>query len=120
MGSKLHKRGVEACKRYLEMRGYEIVEQGWSCEHAAGGFDLVADDHGCIAFAQVAISTLKDCGFREAPMSREQAEFLSALYLGERPEYVDRQFRFDRLSLMVVGEDRAVIRHHVNVFGAGD
>ena len=46
----LHERAVEAASRFLERKGYEVLDRNWSCEGVAGRLDLVAMDEGVIVF----------------------------------------------------------------------
>ena len=113
------KRARKAARRYLELQGYEIVDSNWSNDAIAGKVDLVANDGGTIVFVAISVGGLeRDAGFREEPLSREQAELLAATWLGEHPDAgTDVPVRFDRISVLVVGEDRAMLRHTVNCLG---
>lgn len=115
--NELNERAMKAAGRYLEMKGMEIVDEGWAKDGLAGGIDIVADDCGAIVFVDVTVSTVGDGGFRESPLSREQAELLAASWLGEHPDAADVEVRFDHVALMVCAESRAILRHHVNCFG---
>lgn len=39
---QLKPKAIKASERFLESRGYEILETGWEC--AAGGADIIARD----------------------------------------------------------------------------
>lgn len=116
---EMNKRARKAAGRYLELQGYGIVDKNWSDEAIAGKVDLVAEDGGTIVFVTVSVGGLEgDAGFREEPLSREQAELLAATWLGAHPDAgVDVPVRFDRISVLVVGQDRAMLRHTVNCLG---
>ena len=49
----LHERAVEAASRFVERKGYEVLDRNWSCEGVAGRLDLVAMDEGVIVFIDV-------------------------------------------------------------------
>ena len=53
-------------------------------------------------------------GFDEATMEREDFERMSMSYLAENPDICDCAVRFDVVAITVVGEARAMIRHHIN------
>ena len=36
----LHERAVEAAIRFVERKGYEVLDRNWSCEGVAGRLDL--------------------------------------------------------------------------------
>ena len=47
-------------------------------------------------------------------MEREDFERMSMSYLAEDPDICDCAVRFDVVAITVVGEARAMIRHHIN------
>ena len=49
----LHERAVEAAIRFVERKGYEVLDRNWSCESVAGRLDLVAMDEDAIVFIDV-------------------------------------------------------------------
>lgn len=107
----------KAAKRYLELKGFEVLDENWARDGLAGNIDLVASDCGEIVFVNVTPSDLnQDAGFREEPLSREQFELLAATWLGEHVECMEPDFpvRFDRVSVLILSESRAVLRHHIN------
>lgn len=123
MMDKLKEKALKAAERYMELRGMSIIDRRYTRDGLAGGLDIVAEDSGTLVFATVSVASLSDgAGFREDPLSREQAELLSANWLAEHVETQESNVpvRFDRLSLLVVSEDRAMIRHYSNVLGASE
>lgn len=38
---------------------------------------------------------------------------------GDDPENVEVTIRFDSIAMLVIGEDRALLRHHINCLGSG-
>lgn len=57
-------------------------------------------------------------GFPEAHRARGLREALAAAWLaGNGDDYADTPVRFDEVAMMVVKENRALLRHHVNCFG---
>ena len=57
-------------------------------------------------------------GFPEAHRARGLREALAATWLaGNGDDYADTPVRFDEVAMMVVKENRALLRHHVNCFG---
>ena len=56
----------------------------------------------------------QNCQERE----RGLREALAAAWLaGNGDDYADTPVRFDEVAMMVVKENRALLRHHVNCFG---
>ena len=45
---KTKKRAMKAIGRYLELKGYEVLEEGW--RHGNGKVDYIIDDYSCVAF----------------------------------------------------------------------
>lgn len=113
----MERRGLKAAVRFLERRGYGILDKGWSSEF--GIADIVADDDGTVVFVHVATKTMgqgllpdSSCG-----MDRPLCEAVAADYLGAHMGLVDCPVRFDRVDLLVVSADRAMLRHSINCFG---
>lgn len=117
--SKLKNKAVEAAARFLEGRSYEILEKGWNSEDG-DAVDLVARDGEalvfCDAYARRGIEKGMPDGGGEG--SRERREVSAAKWLAEHAgDFVDGPVRFDVISMLVVGESRALLRHHINCLG---
>lgn len=111
-------KGEEAAARFLEHRGYEILERNWKCD--AGEVDIIAKDDDWLVFVEVKTRRNTDQGFPNEAVTerkRERFEKIAIAYLAER-DYVDLPVRFDIVSLVVIGKDKAMIRHHINAFTA--
>lgn len=107
----LKSRGEDAAAAYLERVGMRIAERSWSCD--AGTVDIVAFDSDVLVVVDV--KTTKGCrqgremGLVDA--KRRRAGRLAAAYLA----YADLRnvsWRFDEIDLLVIGDDRALLRHH--------
>ena len=112
-------RSKAAAARYLERFGYEVLDEDWACP--AGEIDIVARDGDALVFIQVQSRTSFDRGFPTCsvtPEKRSCLEKIAMWYLRDY-EFVDIPVRFDEVSIMVIAEDRALIRHYVNAFGEG-
>lgn len=118
--SELKERAVKAAERYLAHRGYEIVESGWRSE-GGSTIDLVATEDGDVVFVDVNARQGTDRGLPEdgGAASREHREIAAAAWLAEHggEEYTDRPIRFDSIAMLVLGESRALLRHHINCLG---
>ena len=115
----LGRRGENAAVRYLERFGYEILDRNWTCP--AGEVDIVARDMDALVFCEVKTRTSIEHGFPEEAVDAEKRsryEKIAAWYLRDY-EYVDIPVRFDVVALLVVGEDRAFVRHYCNAFAEG-
>lgn len=115
---ELGKRGEEAATCFLERREYEILDRNWKC--IAGEADIIALQDDTLCFIEV--KTRKDAqkGFpSEAVDTRKRSRYerIAACYLKDH-DYADVRVRFDIIAILVLGEDRAFLRHHLNAFGS--
>ena len=109
----LKERAIKATKLFLERRGYGVVETGWECP--AGAIDVVAMEDDILVLVEVSARTADEGGFQEGSglEGRRRRETAAIAYLAEH-EDVDRPVRFDDVSLVVFGEGKAFLRHHIN------
>ena len=117
--AELGRRGEDAAARFLYRRGYDIVERNWKC--AAGEADIIARDGDAVVFVEVKTRSSVEKGLPSDAVDkrkRERYEKIAALFLADY-EAVDVPVRFDVVSLLVIGADRALVRHHINAFAAG-
>ena len=110
---ELHRRAVKAAAESILRRGYEVIDTDW--ESVCGGhIDLVAKDHDELVFIDVTVCT---SNFDEYNTNQNQMEIMAARWLAaSSPADGDLQVRFDTISLIVLNEQRAFLRHHTNVF----
>lgn len=110
----LEARGIEAAARFLDHQGYDILEKFPT--HQTGWPDIVADDDGTLVFVKIRIRANASGGMPcegDTDTMRESFERAAAEYLAAN-DYVDMPLRFDVISLLVIGDDKAMIRHHIN------
>lgn len=113
---ELGRKGEDAAERYLAHRGYEILERNWTC--FAGEADIIAKDGRCLVFVEVKTRRNTDKGFPSEAVNakkRERYERIALAYAADFGE-ADLQVRFDVISIVVIGRDKAMIRHHLNAF----
>lgn len=115
---ELGKRGEKAAAKFLERRGFEVVERNWTCY--AGEADIIAIQDDTLCFVEV--KTRSDCqkGFPSEAVDgrkRDRYERIAACYLKDRA-FDDMRVRFDVISILALNNDRAFLRHHVNAFGS--
>lgn len=116
----LGKRGEDAAAQYLVKRGYEILERNWTC--FAGEADIIARDGDILVFAEVKTRSDERMGFPSEAVTREKRqryEKIACAYVADH-EFTDMMMRFDVLGMLVIDEERFVVRHHINAFCAGD
>lgn len=117
---ELGRRGEEAAARYLERRGFEILERNWTCP--AGEADIIAQDENTLVFVEVKTRSNTDKGLPEEAVDqkkRERYERIAAAFLGTY-DAVDVAVRFDVVSILAVGGERALLRYHHNAFSADE
>ena len=115
---QLKPKAIKASERFLESRGYEILETSWEC--AAGGADIIARHDADVVFVEVNARTDAEAGFpAEAGTEAKRAKFeRTAIAYMAGYEESDVSVRFDIISMVVFGESRAMLRHHINALSA--
>lgn len=68
-------------------------------------------------FVDVSARPNSGAGFGDGRNDREAMELLAVSWLAENDFAESVGVRFDKISMIVVGEDRALLRHHINAFG---
>ena len=108
-------RATRGIRVYLERRGFEILEDGWA--HGGDVADFIARDVDDLVFVNCQITQNGGKGFPEEDADRAALERLAAAYLAEHLDSEDIRIRFDVVSMLIVGESRALLRHHLNALG---
>ena len=107
------KKGIRV---YFERGGFEILEEDWA--HGGDVVDFIARDEDDLVFVRCQITQNGGEGFPEEDADRAALERLAAAYLAEHLDSEDIRIRFDAVSMFIVGESRALLRHHVNAWGS--
>ena len=108
-------RAKKGVRIYLERRGFEILDKGWA--HGGDDADFIARDEDGLVFAHCQVMQNGGEGFPEEDADRTALERLAAAYLAEHLDSEDIRIRFDVVSMLIVGESRALLCHHLNVLG---
>ena len=108
--------GENLAANFLVNRGYEIIARNWSC--AAGEADIIARDADTLVFVEVKTRTSIEKGLpSDAVDQRKRGKYERiATYFTQRFEADSIPIRFDVISVLMK-EDRATLRHHINAFG---
>lgn len=112
----LGRRGEDAAAAYLERIGYTIVERNWQTK--AGEIDLVALDGPTVVMCEVKTRRSIRKGTPEdavTPTKQRRICRLADAYL-QHAGLTDVPVRFDVVTLLVLAEDRALLRHHRAAF----
>ena len=113
---RLGERGEDAAAAFLERTGITVVERNWRC--SAGEIDIVALDGTTVVLVEVKTRRSVGKGTPEesvTPAKRRRYAKLAAAYLQEAG-VSEVEVRFDVITLLVVAEDRALLRHHRAAF----
>jgi putative endonuclease len=113
---RLGERGEDAAAAFLERVGISVVERNWRCP--AGEIDIVALDGEEIVLVEVKTRRTVAKGTPEeavTPAKRRRYAKLAAAYV-QAAGISDVSVRFDVITLLVLAEDRALLRHHRAAF----
>lgn len=116
----LQDKGKKAAKAYLKQRGYEVLDVDY--ESKFGNIDFVSKQDDVLVFTNLEILGPDHDGFPEDSFggsTRGKLECIMADYL-QNHDYVDMSVRFDAMKLLVLGDDKAFVRYHVNALGVND
>lgn len=106
-------RAKQGIKRYLELRGYKILEDGWC--HGKDSVDFIAtDEEDALVFIDCQINADDGGGIPEEAPDCKAFERIAAAYLAES-ELSCIEVRYDVVAMLVIGDSRGLIRHHINV-----
>ena len=108
---ELKERATEAVSRFLDRRGYIVLETNWKSE--AGTADIVAEDGCRLVFVKV---SARDGAASGLPVERHGAaerEKVTLAWLAKH-DVTDVPIRFDEVAMAVISPDRAMIRHRIS------
>lgn len=110
---RLSEKGRKAVRKFLELRGCTVLD-----ELEEGCLNIVFEDDGELVFA---ICTVGHGQFEDPDFDklRPALEMEAIKWLSSAKNAMsDCRFRFDSISIVVVSEDKALLRHHTNVLNA--
>jgi len=113
---RLGERGEDAAVAYLERTGFTIVERNWRCP--AGEVDIIALDEDTLVLCEVKTRKGVSKGTPEdavTPTKQKRYKRLAAAYV-QFAGLDAVNVRFDVITLLVLAEDRALLRHHRAAF----
>jgi putative endonuclease len=113
---RLGERGEDAAAAYLERAGMTVIERNWRC--SAGEVDIVALDDNAIVLVEVKTRRSVRSGTPEeavTPAKCRRYAKLAVAYI-QSAGVADVTIRFDVVTLLVIAEDRALLRHHRAAF----
>lgn len=114
----LGQRGEDAAAAYLERTGMTVVERNWRAK--PGEVDIVALDGDTLVLCEVKTRKTVRAGTPEeavTPAKQRRYKRLAEAYI-QQAGLEKVSVRFDVISILVVTEDRALLRHHRAAFVA--
>jgi putative endonuclease len=111
----LKERGVDATIAFLERTAVTVVARDYECP--AGRMDIIAWQGEDLIFVEVRTTRTSSKTMDVDQVSASKVKRLRAIlrhWLAEN-EVSPREVRFDVITLLVIAEDRALLRHHANV-----
>lgn len=115
---ELQEKAVKAAARFIERKGYEFLETGWTSPEGTQ-IDLIANDDDTLAFIDVTATEYGEGGFEGGKVKRSNLEIAAASWLAGNTPDGDIQVRFGIIDMLVVSTDRVLLRHHINAFSCG-
>ncbi|MEE4215753.1 MAG: YraN family protein [Bacteroidales bacterium] len=110
----LGRRGERQAVEYLARKGYTILRTNWSTKHRE--IDIIAEDDSFIIFIEV---KTRMAGFtvhpREAVSVPKQRNIISAAQSFLRENNIDKEARFDIITIIKGGEDNE-LEHIMDAF----
>ncbi len=105
-------RGEDAAALYMERVGIAVVERRFACE--AGRIDIVARDGDTLVVVDVATTRAGRQGglWTPTPAKARRVRRLARAYIEHAGMEESTPWRYDRVDLIVIAADRALLRHH--------
>lgn len=107
-------RAQEAARRYIEHMGCAVLDTAYKLPNGKQ-IDIVANEGNELVFIEVKARRDADKGFPSEAMSKRKREAMEAAAISwlkdHASSFVDMMIRFDVISLLVLAENRAIIRH---------
>lgn len=115
---ELQEKAARAAVRFLERKGYEILDVDWVSREGTK-VDLVANDGDCLVFIDLNVKEYGDGPLEGGKIPRSDFEVAAAGWLADSSHKTDIRVRFDTVDMLVVNGGKALLRHHINALGCG-
>lgn len=116
MEATLKDKALRGIEMFLTRRGMDILEEGWA--HGKDKIDFIADDDGVLVFIDCRIRRNEGDGLGAEKASRKKLERIAAAYLADHLHIPEGPVRFDCVNILILGDNKALIRHHINALAA--
>lgn len=111
---ELEKKANEATVTFLERRGYDIIDSNYEYDESNAYIIAKQDDE--VVFVKTVVVESMDFGDDATNEDRSAFEKAAIDFFKDNTEFLGK-VRFDIVSLYILGENRAFIRHHINALG---
>lgn len=111
----LRDRGVDAAIAFLERTAATVVDRDYECP--AGRMEIIAWQGENLIFVEVRTRRTSSKTLDADQLSASKGKRLRVIarhWLAEN-EVSPREVRFDVITLLVIADNRALLRHHANV-----
>lgn len=105
-------RGQDAAAAYLERVGICVVEREYSCDE--GSVDIIGFEGGTLVFVDVEVRTKRMVSDEWSTSKKSRIRRVAKCY-AQQFDLEDRELRFDAITILVICEDRALLRHHRSI-----
>lgn len=115
---EIGRRGEDAAAQYIERSGMQVVDRNW--RDGRGELDIVALDGETLVICEVKTRLSRSAGSPEeavTPTKQKRLVRLARSYLASAGLGATA-VRFDVISISVIDDDRALLRHHRAAFQA--
>lgn len=117
MSNSLHQKGCLAAERFITRKGMNVIDRDFTTDN--GTIDLIAqDEDNTIVFLNVTASA-EDKHFPDMDNTeRGVIEVLACEWMTAHNNEVqaDCSLRYDKVDMLIVAQDRAILRHHINAW----
>lgn len=109
MDDVMKEKAVKAGKRYMEFHGFEYLGE------TSNGFHVFFNEEDGFRFANICM-TYKSVDFAKSDVNTLRYDFEQAVleWFMEHDKPIDQPIHCDEISLNIVADDRAIIKHFVN------
>ncbi len=110
-------RGEDAAAEYLERVGITVSRKRSDCE--AGRIDIVAWDGDTLVMVDVVTTkaSRKSELWTVTPAKARRVRRLAKAYIKHSDLDESTHWRYDRIALLVMSDNRALLRHHRDALG---
>ena len=117
MEATINEKAMRGIEMFLNRRGIDILDTDWA--HGSDRIDFVAEDEGELVFISTTVRDNTGEGLGPELVDRDSAERLAAAWLRDHQDYPESAVRFDIVTMLVLGDHKAFVRHHRNAWSAG-